>query len=478
MGIVVALGALSSAYAQPTIQVTPSDVVEGRPVHVVASGFDPGQIVTIRATRAWAAYPAGEDLYRSAASFVADERGAIDLRTDVPLAGSSYQVADPAGIFWSMIRQQQARTDQSGHPVPGVVQIEAETNGLVVARAEARLRLAAADVTVREVREPDVAGVFAQGRRPGRQPAIIVLGGSEGGLFTARWAAPILASHGYAVLGLGYFQGDEPVLSTLPANLEKIPLETLERARDWLARQDGVDASRIAMVGVSKGAELALVSATLFPWVAAVGAFAPSHVVWEGIPARDQQDRAAGSSWTYREVALPYVRWSRGAEQRGDFTRQATGSSRLVEPHLESLALFAGDVPAATIAIERSRAALFIAAGMDDGMWPSAYSAERLRERLSRRGSGTPSVFEIHPTGHLVMGTGWAPTTQFQRSRGRLQGGNAALDAKAQSSIWPAFLQFLDEHFRAASPSVRSSSAQDLQPTACANVSGREYGGR
>lgn len=98
---------------------------------------------------------------------------------------------------------------------------------------------------------------------------------------------------------------------------------------------------------------------------------------------------------------------------------------------------------------------MFVAAGTDDGMWPAAYSAERLRERLSRRDPGLPSVVEIHTTGHLVMGSGWGPTTQFQRSRGRLQGGNAALDAQAQRAIWPAFLHFLDEHFRSAEADAR-----------------------
>lgn len=454
-GVALALGAIASAHARPTVKVTPADVVEGQPVHVTASGFEPGETVTLRTTREWTAYPAGQDLYRGAASFRADERGAIDLRTDAPLAGSSYEGADGAGIFWSMARQQQVQGPASGLSAAGVVLIEAETQGRVVARAEARLRPAATDVTVREVRDPGVTGVFAQGRGPGRQRAIIVLGGSEGGLFTARWAAPILASHGYAVLGLGYFQGDEPTLSALPVNLEKIPMETLERARDWLAGQPGVDASRIAVAGVSKGAEMALVASTLFPWVSAVGAFAPTHVAWEGIPPPDQPDRSAGSSWTYRGVALPFVRWSRAAERRADITRRATGSSRWTEPHLESLAEHAGDVPAATIAIEKSGAALFVAAGTDDGMWPAAYSAERLRERLGRRDPRTPSIIEIHPTGHLVMGSGWGPTTQFQRSRGRLQGGNAALDAQAQGKIWPAFLRFLDDHFRRTRPTVR-----------------------
>jgi hypothetical protein len=103
-------------------------------------------------------------------------------------------------------------------------------------------------------------------------------------------------------------------------------------------------------------------------------------------------------------------------------------------------------VEPARIRIERSEAAVFVAAGMDDGMWPAAFSAEQLRRRLARRDRGSTSFFEIHPTGHQVMGSGWGPTTQFQKPTGRQQGGNARLDAEAQRVIWPAFLKFLDRH--------------------------------
>jgi dienelactone hydrolase len=103
-------------------------------------------------------------------------------------------------------------------------------------------------------------------------------------------------------------------------------------------------------------------------------------------------------------------------------------------------------VELARIPIERSQAAVFVAAGIDDGLWPAAYSAEQLRRRLRLRLGAASSSFEIHPTGHLVMGSGWAPTTQFQRSKGRLLGGNARLDAEAQKRIWPAFLEFLATH--------------------------------
>lgn len=442
------LSSVASADRQVSMQVHPTEVLEGEPVSVLVTGLKPGATVRLNSVRAWTAYPTGTDLYRGSATFEADALGTVDLRTSVPLPGSTYDRVDPAGLFWSMARAKPMLGETGSPLAPGVVQITVEDSERVLARAHVRLLAAAPGVAVREVRDPGVIGVFAQAATKTKQPAVIVLGGSEGGLFTARWAVPLLASYGYAVLGVGYFRGDEPGLGALPANLENIPLETLERARDWLARQPDVDPSRLAIVGVSKGAEMALVGASTFPWVTAVGAFAPTHVVWEGIPPDDRPDAAAGSSWTYGGKPLPFVRWSRPVEKRADRTREATGSSRLTEVHLELLAEFPDDVPPATIPIEKSRAAVFVAAGTDDGMWPAAYSAERLRRRLGGRDPSLTSVFEIHPTGHNVMGSGWGPTTQFQRTTGRLPGGNARLDAAAQKIIWPRFLEFLERHLQ------------------------------
>ena len=69
-------------------------------------------------------------------------------------------------------------------------------------------------------------------------------------------------------------------------------------------------------------------------------------------------------------------------------------------------------------------------------------------------GEGAPprsAQVEYLATGHQVLGTGWAPTTAFQRGAGRLQGGNAALDAAAQAQGWARLLAFLSRHLGPAS---------------------------
>lgn len=449
----IAILASGLVWAAPTLEVTPAQVIEGDAITVRVTGLDPMQTVTLHAAGLSARYPAGMEAYRSRTLLRADAGGTIDLRRDAPLPGSGYSNVDPAGPFWSMGADRLAGLDAlsalpagifaAGELRAGEVVLQLEIAGAVQAQQVVRMGVAPG-VATQEIREPGLTGFFALKSGSGSRPAIVLLGGSEGGLFTARSLAPLLASHGYAVLGVGYFQGGEPELTALPPTLEHIPVETLDAARHWLAAQPGVDAKRIAVVGVSKGAELGLVAATMYPWIDAVAAFAPSHVVWEGIPPDGKPREPRASSWTWAGKSLPFVRWSYEAEAKNSATRKATGRSRLTEPHEESLMIHAADVPAARIPIERSGAALLLVGGIDDGMWPSALSVRAIAEATHAAPAGRVVEIELLETGHQVLGTGWSPTTTFNRPRGRLQGGNPELDAAAQAEGWAKLLGFLE----------------------------------
>jgi len=95
---------------------------------------------------------------------------------------------------------------------------------------------------------------------PGKRPALIVFGASEGGSLVTR-SAPADRCRGYAVLALPYCSppgwdanGPTPAeLPGLPAAFAGIPIERLEQARAWLAQQPEVDVDRIGVVGTRKG---------------------------------------------------------------------------------------------------------------------------------------------------------------------------------------------------------------------------------
>ena len=140
--------------------------------------------------------------------------------------------------------------------------------------------------------EPFAGAVFAHLPGDVKRPALIVLGGSEGGALVTR-DAPIYASRGYAVLALPYYSpagwsptGPTPAaLPSLPPAFVDIPVERLQQARDWLAQQPQVDASRIGVLGTSKGAELALLAAAKMPWCPATWCGKAGALAWPAASA-------------------------------------------------------------------------------------------------------------------------------------------------------------------------------------------------
>ena len=159
----------------------------------------------------------------------------------------------------------------------------------------------------------DKDGVFANfflAKRSGKRPAILLLGGSEGGLQPGG-GGPIgpLIAEGYDVLYLCYFG-----CPGTPPQLANVPLETFDRGLAFLRAQPGVDPKRIAIVGGSKGAEAALLVASRDPKLKAVVAGMPSSVAWPGIvnsqahAAQLDHPRRAGS---VRSLRLRLLRQGR-----------------------------------------------------------------------------------------------------------------------------------------------------------------------
>ncbi len=132
---------------------------------------------------------------------------------------------------------------------------------------------------------------------------MIVFGGWAGGI--REGGAEALASEGFAALALAYL-GMDP----LPRDLVEIPLEYFAEAIAWLKAQPAVNADRIAVMGNSKGGELALLLGATYPEdVKAVVGYVPSAVVWQGMPS-DQWSYSPypRSSWSLGGEPLPFVR--------------------------------------------------------------------------------------------------------------------------------------------------------------------------
>jgi hypothetical protein len=281
LGAALALGL--SASSRPAVPSTPArfelphdDVLIDESIPIMVSGLTPGANVTVRlrggADESWAAD----------ATFTADRDGRIDLTRIAPLRGS-YKDIDPMGLFWSADRTEatdvaaasdEAEESSSSSASPERWTLTAAIGETVVARATVRRRAVAADV---RVRVDGLVGVFYEPPGSGRHPAVLVLGGSGGGIPPAAGPAGGLASRGYAVLALAYFG-----VGGLPPALSNIPLEYFGRALRWLAAQPSVEAGRIGVLGASRGAELALLLGSVYPDIHAVIAYMPSNIVRRG----------------------------------------------------------------------------------------------------------------------------------------------------------------------------------------------------
>ena len=115
--------------------------------------------------------------------------------------------------------------------------------------------------TGRRISDNSLTANYFPGTGAGKHPGVLMLGGSEGGLsMGVTRMATDLQSRGYSVMHVSYFGAPGQ-----PTKLALIPLETFDRALDWLKSQADVDGQRIAVLGGSKGAEAALIVAALSP---------------------------------------------------------------------------------------------------------------------------------------------------------------------------------------------------------------------
>src|SRR6185437_9252200 len=208
----------------------------------------------------------------------------------------------------------------------------------------------------RRIAADGLFGSFYTGVGEGRRPAILYIGGSEGGLApAAHWLIDSLTGAGFDVLYVCYFG-----CPGTPKVLASVPLETFDRALAWLKAQPGVDPARIGLVGGSKGAEAALLAATRHPELKSVVVGMPSSVSWPGITGTDPPE----PSWTRGGAAVPFLPYASASfAKRGVFG--------LYDDALPTERLH----PDAVIRVERITAPLLMVCGEADTLWPSCKMA-------------------------------------------------------------------------------------------------------
>ena len=238
----------------------------------------------------------------------------------------------------------------------------------------------------------DVA-LFA--REGGKRPLLVGVGGSEGGnpWASERWKEQRerFLEQGYGLLALGYFGTPNS-----PEHLDRISLDGVHAAIMEAARDPRVDGRCIAVIGGSRGAELALLLASHYPEIRAVVAIVPGSAVFPALT-----DAMTTPGFSLRNQPLPFVPMTWAATPH-----LFTGDLRAA---FETLMRDTAAMQRAAIRVERINGPVQFVSAAKDEMWPSREMADAMMRRLQAHG------FRHHAE-HLVVAGGHAePLDEFPK---------------------------------------------------------------
>src|SRR5262245_3817073 len=337
--------------------LTPTTGSIDEPLHGFVRGLPPGESATVRAEMR----DARDLLWQSDQTLTAGDDGVAFLDADDLIASMT-----PAP---NTVR----RPFDNTSALPLVVEFTVEHDSRVAATSEVRRLIVADDVLTMRVRERGLSGVFYQPASTDPKPAVIVLSGSAGALAWSSQVAALLARRGFAALALAYFGFDE-----LPSQLVEIPLEYSVAAFEWLIAQPGVRSDALGVVGISRGAELALTLGSRLPYVRSVVAFCPSSVVWSGLYGDRPADRPAwptsGRPIAFSSLMAPAL----SAVRDRVFHESPVPLTSLFDAALDGP--LPGDV---FIPVEQTTGPILLVSGDDDRMWPASRMGRQIMDRLA-----------------------------------------------------------------------------------------------
>jgi len=199
-----------------------------------------------------------------------------------------------------------------------------------------------------------------------KEKVVITFSGSDGGSTASDTMAWYYKQHGITALGVTLFKGKDT-----GKNLDRVPLEYVEKAILWLKDQ-GYE--KIAVDGVSKGSEYALLAAATFEDISCVVARVPSYFVSEGMIGKKAP--SGTSCWSYQGEEFPYTPYK---IRNFDLLRQIH-----TYREFNLLAYNTGkDVTAdSVIPMENIHGPILLISTESDTVWPSAEQAAFIEDYL------------------------------------------------------------------------------------------------
>ena len=206
-----------------------------------------------------------------------------------------------------------------------------------------------------------------------KDKVMIVMSGSNGGMKLTKQEAEFYHRNGIPSLALALFKTKQT-----PKELSRVPVEFVEKAIAWLIKQGY---KQIGIDGTSKGSEMALIAASLFPELSCVIVRVPSHFVSEGLSGSGKNKAPSGTScWSYRGRELPYAPYrSRTFNILQMFMREK-------EMHIITFNRDKEITPETLIPIENIKAPILMLSSKHDEVWPSYESAVYMEKKLTEIG--------------------------------------------------------------------------------------------
>ncbi|MCZ8130446.1 MAG: alpha/beta fold hydrolase [Steroidobacteraceae bacterium] len=432
------------------VRLDPADTLQTEPVSIRVEGCRPGERLRLASRLlddlgvAWTAH----------GDHVADASGTVDTAS-APSEGGTYVGLEPAGLLWSLqppggtgrqfLMNATERAHKLGLPAcdpvkPLRIEIAAERPDGSRATAELCLRRLAPGIEVQPLRDGRLRGtVFRWTDRSRSRGAIVSLTGSGGGVEMGY--APLLASLGYDVVSLAYFNHED--LSPMLAN---IPLEYFAEGFEWLRRELG--ARRIAVQGASRGGELTLVLAAHFPeYVNGGVAIVPMYAT---SPGWNHATGEITASWTLNGAPIPYVT---GRATPPDEIRRIADLQPHGYPMADDFRVALEPLEVrerAAIPVERVSGPLLLISGVEDQMWHCEWGSDVVVNRLRAKGFAHPVRHLALPeTGHITplpnTVTSFAPSVYHSLAHMLLAcGGTPRGAARASWTMWQA----MKDHYR------------------------------
>jgi dienelactone hydrolase len=406
--LVAAAGCTPTRHAAVT--VSPVDSRADEPVSITVTGLPKGATTQIGVSST----DAGGEQWSSQATFTADAGGTVRAATAAS-TGGSYLGVSPTGLITSMrtgdATSKANLTYRAPATGPSTFQVAVHADGVDQAATFTRTFIPdPLDVRTLSLQRDHVYGTYmAPVDTSTKQPAVVLLGGSNGGVASLP-LAQAFAARGVPALAIAYFGAPG-----LPKTLADVPLEYFRTAVTWLARQPGVDPQRIWVAGGSYGSEAALLTGARYPDLVhgVVSLSGGNTVTCSATPGRPI-DVCQQAPFTSGGEAVAYTRQFNNPDPT--------------------------DEPSAVIPVEKIKGPVVAVCGGADNEWNACRLSQAALERRKQQETGKNDLFLVYPdAGHFVnFLIPWRPINTSAESKDA--GSTPQSDPDADADAWPKVL--------------------------------------